>query len=255
MSRVFVTGSTDGLGKAAARALLDAGHDVVLHARNRPRLRALADVADRATGVVVGDLSSQEETQALADQVNRIGRMDAVIHNAGVLNEPGSPIGGAGHPRILMVNAVAPYVLTCRIARPSRLIYLSSDMHRSGDPSLTDLDWKRRSWNANQAYSDSKLFVTALALAVARRWPAVCSNAVDPGWVPTRMGGPGAPDDLEAGHLTQVWLAVSDAPDATTSGGYWHHQARRDPTPAARDEGFQDHLLEVLAGLTRVAFD
>jgi len=252
VARIFVTGSTDGLGKAAARALMDAGHGVVLHARNPTRLRAVADIADRAAGIVIGDLSSQDETEELAERVNEIGCMDAVIHNAGVYKEPRGSAGGGGHPRILMVNTVAPYVLTCRMARPSRLIYLSSDMHRHGDPSLADLDWERRRWNASQAYSDSKLFVTALALAVARRWRAVSSNAVDPGWVPTRMGGPGAPDDLEAGHVTQVWLAVSDDPDATSSGGYWHHQRRRVAAPAARDQGFQDRLLDVLAGLTRV---
>ncbi|MCG6920621.1 MAG: SDR family NAD(P)-dependent oxidoreductase [Acidobacteria bacterium] len=255
MARIFVTGSTDGLGKAAARAAMDAGHAVVLHARNQARLRAVADLADRAAGVVVGDLSNQDETEDLAEQVNEIGRMDAVIHNAGVLDEPGDPMSGAGYPRILMVNAVAPYLLTCRMARPHRVIYLSSDMHHRGDPSLADLDWDRRTWNASQAYSDSKLFVTALALAIARRWPDVCSNAVDPGWVPTKMGGPGAPDDLWAGHLTQVWLAVSDDPDATTSGGYWYHQRRRIAAPAARDEGFQERLLEVFAGLSRVTLD
>lgn len=252
MARIFVTGSTDGLGRAAARALMDAGHGVVLHARNRARIRAVVDIADRATGVVVGDLSSQDETEALAEQVNEIGRMDAIIHNAGALNERRQTIAGMPRPRILTVNAIAPYILTSRIARPSRLVYLSSDMHRHGDPSLRDLDWERRRWNASQAYSDSKLFVTALALAVARRWPAVCSNAVDPGWVPTKMGGPGAPDDLEAGHVTQVWLAVSDDPDATTSGGYWYHQGRKAAATAAQDEGFQDRLLEVLATLTRL---
>jgi NAD(P)-dependent dehydrogenase (short-subunit alcohol dehydrogenase family) len=253
MARILVTGSTDGLGRAAARAAMNAGHAVTLHARNPARLRAVADIADRASGVVVGDLSSQDETEDLAEQVNKINRMDAVIHNAGVLDESRSPI--AGHPRTLMVNAVAPYLLTCRIARPSRLIYLSSGMHRHGDPSLADLDWDRRRWNASQAYSDSKLFVTALALAVARRWPGVRSNAVDPGWVPTKMGGSGAPDDLEAGHLTQVWLATSHDPEATTSGGYWYHQGRRAAARAARDQGFQERLLEVFAGLTRVTLE
>lgn len=252
MAPIFITGSTDGLGRAAARALMDAGHGVVLHARNEARLRAVADIAGRATGVVVGDLSNQDETEDLAEQVNQIGRMDAVIHNAGVFDEPRGVPAGGGHPRILTVNAIAPYILTCRIARPSRLVYLSSDMHRRGDPSLADVDWERRRWNASQAYSDSKLFVTALALAVARRWPAVYSNAVDPGWVPTKMGGPGAPDDLKSGHVTQVWLAVSHDPDATTSGGYWYHQGRQAAAPTARDEGFQDRLLEVFAALTRM---
>jgi len=252
VARILVTGSTDGLGEAAARALMDAGHAVVVHARNRERLRAVADLADRAAGAVVGDLASQDETQELAEQVNEIGRMDAVIHNAGVLERREGAVAAQGHSRTLSVNALAPYILTCRIARPSRLVYLSSDMHRSGDPSAAGADWERRRWNPGQACSDSKLFVTALALAVARLWPDVYSNAVDPGWVRTKMGGRGAPDDLEAGRATQVWLAVSDDPEATTSGGYWYHQRRQAAAPAARDEAFQDRLLDVFAGLTRV---
>jgi hypothetical protein len=87
-------------------------------------------------------------------------------------------------------------------------------------------------------------------MAVARLWTDVLSNAVDPGWVPTRMGGPGAPDDLRLGHLTQEWLATSEDPAAQTSGGYWHHQRRTEPHPAVRDRPFQDELLEDLAGFT-----
>jgi NAD(P)-dependent dehydrogenase (short-subunit alcohol dehydrogenase family) len=143
-------------------------------------------------------------------------------------------------------------MLTAWISRPSRLVYMSSGMHRDGDASLRDIDWTARRWSGVQAYRDSKLFITALALAVARRWPDVRANAVDPGWVPTRMGGPGAPDDLELGHLTQTWLAVSDHPDATGTGGYRYHQRRRSPAPAALDESFQDALLDELTRLTSV---
>lgn len=157
-----------------------------------------------------------------------------------------------GHARVLAVNVLAPYVLTATIGRPSRLIYLSSGMHRGGDASLRDIDWTARRWSGVQAYSDSKLFIVALAFAVARRWPGVRSNAVDPGWVPTRMGGPGAPDDLELGHLTQQWLAASDHPEAASSGGYWYHQRRHAPAPAAADERFQDALLSQLTQLTGV---
>src|SRR5207344_1208219 len=126
-----------------------------------------------------------------------------------------------------------PYLLTKLIERPERLIYLSSSMHRGGDDSLRDVDWVERRWDTNQAYSDSKLYVTALAMAVARRWPTVSSNAVDPGWVPTKMGGAGAPDDLEEGHLTQTWLAVSDDPAAKVSGGFWHHRQQQKPAAPA----------------------
>ena len=121
-------------------------------------------------------------------------------------------------------------------------------MHAGGHADLTGLDWSGRS--ATGSYSDSKLFVTALAVAVARIVPDVVSNAVDPGWVPTRMGGPGAPDDLRLGSLTQGWLAVSDDPDALTSGGYWHHQRRQEPHPAVHDQRFQDRLLDALTCVT-----
>ena len=172
--------------------------------------------------------------------MNRLGPVDAVIHNAGVLSGP----------NVLPVNVVAPYLLTALIRRPKRLVYLTSSMHRGGRVRLTGMDWTGR--HETGSYSDSKLFVTALAFAVARRWPDVLSNAVDPGWVPTRMGGPGAPDDLELGHRTQTWLAVSDDPKARTTGGYWHHQQRQRPVAAALDETFQDALLDELAQFTQV---
>jgi NAD(P)-dependent dehydrogenase (short-subunit alcohol dehydrogenase family) len=238
LSRIFITGSADGLGRAAAQTLLDDGHEVVVHARNDERLAAVDELTSRGAATVVGDLADAHETRAVADQVNDLGQMDAVIHNAGVYTGP----------HIMPVNVRAPYLLTALIDRPRRLIYLSSGMQRGGraDPSVLEFDDP----GAAGSYSDSKLFVTTLAAAVARLWPDVLSNAVDPGWVPTRMGGAGAPDDLRLGHLTQEWLATSEDPDALTSGGYWHHQQRREPHPAAEDEDFQDQLLEALAAAT-----
>lgn len=252
MARIFITGSTDGLGMAAARTLIGDGHEVVLHARSRERTSAFGDLGRRAAGVVIGDLSSDAETRSVAEQVNAIGRADAVIHNAGVYLTDGRSPTPEGHARTLAVNALAPYVLTAMIEKPRRLVYLSSGMHRGGDGSLRDIDWTERRWNASQAYSESKLYVTALAFAVASRWPDVLSNAVDPGWVPTKMGGPGAPDDLEQGHLTQTWLATSDDREALVSGKYWHHRRTQAPAQAVSDPAFQDRLLEKLAEMTGV---
>jgi NAD(P)-dependent dehydrogenase (short-subunit alcohol dehydrogenase family) len=146
VARIFITGSADGLGRAAARSLLDEGHEVLLHARTPGRADALADLATRAVGVVVGDLSSAAETHGLAGQVNRFGRMDAVIHNAGVYLEPVRASTPEGHARTLAVNTLAPYLLTALINRPDRLVYLSSGMHRAGGGSLEldDIDWTRR---------------------------------------------------------------------------------------------------------------
>jgi NAD(P)-dependent dehydrogenase (short-subunit alcohol dehydrogenase family) len=176
VSRIFITGSTDGLGRAAAGALMGEGHDVVL-----------------------------------------------------------------------------PYLLTALIGRPDRLIYLSSGLHHAGAGSLRDTDWASRPWNAARAYAESKLYLTALALGLARAWPDVLSNAVDPGWVPTKMGGPAATGDLQAGYLTQTWLAVSHDAAATVTGGYWYHRQRQPPAAHARDPAFQDQLMDRLAALTGVA--
>ena len=216
---------------------------MAVHVRNADRLVAVRDLVDRGAEAVVGDLANVDETRGVADQVNDLGRMDAVIHNAGVLRGPG----------VLPVNVVAPFLLTALIDRPKRLIYLSSGMHRGGRADLTGMDWS--GMRTTGSYSDSKLFVTTLAFAVARIWTDVLSNAVNPGWVPTRMGGAGAPDDLELGHLTQEWLATSDDPEALTSGGYWYHQRRDEPASSVRDERFQDELLEELARFTRVGLD
>lgn len=229
MARVFITGSADGLGRLAAQTLVDDGHEVVVHVRNGDRLDAVRDLVDRGADAVVGDLADVEQTRDVARAVNGLGRMDAVIHNAGVISGPD----------VWPVNVVAPYLLTALVEQPQRLIYLSSGMHRGGRPDL-----------AARSYSDSKLFVTTLAFAVARLWPDVFSNAVDPGWVPTRMGGRGAPDDLRLGHVTQEWLATSDDPDARTSGGYWYHQQRFEPHPAVHDRQFQDELLQALVRFT-----
>jgi NAD(P)-dependent dehydrogenase (short-subunit alcohol dehydrogenase family) len=255
VSRVFITGSSDGLGLAAAQLLTGQGHEVVGHARNPGRAADLRDAAPGLAAVVAGDLSSLAETRSVADQVNALGRCDAVIHNAGIGYRERRRIATAdGHEHVLAVNVLAPYLLTALIERPARLVYLSSGMHRGGTVSTADLDWERRSWNGSQAYSDSKLFDTVLALAAARRWPGGLSNAVEPGWVPTKMGGAGAPDDLALGPVTQAWLAVSDEPAATVTGGYFYHQRPREVHPAARSAEFQDELTGALARLTGVTW-
>jgi NAD(P)-dependent dehydrogenase (short-subunit alcohol dehydrogenase family) len=243
MARIFITGSADGLGRAAAKRLHGEGHEVIVHARSTERLAAVQDLISRGASGVVGDLADVKQTRGVADQVNRLGRVDAVIHNAGILS------GRA----VLPVNVVAPYLLTALIDRPQRLVYLSSGMHRGGRADLDRVDWSGQ--RGRGSYSDSKLFVTALSFAIARLWPEVFSNAVDPGWVPTRMGGAGAPDDLRLGHLTQEWLATSDEAEARSSGGYWFHQRRQTPHPAVRDTQFQDRLLASLGHYTAVQLE
>lgn len=253
MASIFITGSTDGLGRAAARALIDDGHQLVLHARSPERAAALGDLAPLAAGVVIGDLRSAAEVRSIAEQVNALGRMNAVIHNAGVYGAPTRGSTPEGHAGILAVNTLAPYMLTALIDRPDRLIYLSSSLHRGGEGSLPDIDWTKRPWDSARAYAESKLHVAALALALARRWPGLMSNAVDPGWVRTRMGGAAAPVDIDTGQRTQAWLAVSNEPGAMISGRYWHNLRPEQPADEVLDAGFQDRLISLLQELTGVA--
>jgi NAD(P)-dependent dehydrogenase (short-subunit alcohol dehydrogenase family) len=247
--RVLITGSTTGLGLAAALELTAGGHDVVFHARNEQRSRTLP----ASSNVVIGDLGEPEQVADIADQVRLHGPLDAVIHNAGIDGTAERTVNSHGQPLVTSVNLYAPYVLTALLGPIPRLIYLSSDMHVSGRADLDDLDWTKRRWNGTQAYCDSKLHVTTLAFAIAAHWPNVRANAVDPGWVPTRMGGSAATDDLTAGHLTQTWLATSDDPDAATTGLYWYHQQPQRAAPAASDTDFQESLLERLELITGIS--
>ncbi|PYS98901.1 MAG: daunorubicin C-13 ketoreductase [Acidobacteria bacterium] len=241
MARIFITGSADGLGQLAATSLISQGHSVVLHARNETRGReALAKVPGAET-VVVADLGIVEETKRLASKVNGLGKFDAVIHNAGVYQ--------VAAEELFAVNTLAPYILSCLIERPNRLIYLSSGMHLQGSPKLESF----KTEIGRITYSDSKLHVLMLCMAIARRWRAVYANAVDPGWVPTKMGGKGASDDLQKGYETQVWLAVSDEPEAQVTGRYFHHRKEARHNPEADDVQLQDRFLSLCEEITGVA--
>ena len=255
MARIFITGSSDGLGRMAAQRLVADGHEVVLHARDTGRGREAMDAVPGAAAVLTGDLASLTQTRRLAEAANALGTFDAVIHNAAIgFRERRRILTEDGLPHVFAINTLAPYVLTALIRPPGRLVYVSSELHRRGHAGLDDLLWERRAWRGNQAYSDTKLHDVLLAFAVARRWPGVRANALEPGWVPTKMGGAHATGDLDAGHRTQAWLAVSDDAGAAVTGGYFFHKQPRKPSGATLDAGLQDGLLAACARLSGVPF-
>lgn len=252
MRRIFITGSADGLGFLAAKLLANDGHQVVLHARNETRAREAKEQLPGAEAVVIGDVSTIVEMRSVAEQANALGTFDAVIHNVALGTSEQRVVTPDGITQIFAVNVVAPYVLTALINPPQRLIYLSSDMHESGNDSLDDPQWESRRWNGSQAYSDTKLHDLTLAMFVARRWPNRFVNALSPGWVPTRMGGKHAPDNLIDGAKTQAWLAASDEPAAKVTGRYFFHQQPRPFKRSAAQPGVQDRLIAHLESITHI---
>ena len=256
MATILVTGSSDGIGRQTASTLAAQGHRVVLHARNSERAAQARAAVPGAAAVVEGDLTSLAETRGLAEQAAAAGPYDVVIHNAGIGGGQREPVRtGDGLERIFQVNVLAPYVLTALVPWPARLVYLTSGLESGAVPRLDDLQWERRDWDGMQAYSDSKLYDVMLAFAVARRRPEILSNAVDPGWIRTRMGGPGATDDLPAGAETQIWLATSDEPAATGTGRYLKRRRELRANPAAYREDLQEGLLAACAELSGVKLD
>jgi NAD(P)-dependent dehydrogenase (short-subunit alcohol dehydrogenase family) len=242
MARIFITGSADGLGQLTANALIAQSHKVVLHARNAARgSDAMARVPGAET-IVTADLKSVDETIQLSEKVNSLGRFDAIIQNAGVY--------GAPTKELFAVNTLAPYILTCLIQKPKRLIYLSSDMHEEGRSKLDNFNADVCDIN----YSDTKLHVLILCKAVARKWPGVYANALNPGWVPTKMGGRGAPNNLKKGYETQVWLAGSKDEKAQVTGHFFYHQKQIRSNPEADDVQLQERFLTVCKEVTGIAF-
>ena len=252
MSRVFISGSSTGLGLMAGELLIKQGHQVVLHARNAVRADDAKRALPGAEAIVAGDLDTIAGAKEVAARVNELGRFDAVIHNAAVGYREGHHLTADGLPHVFAINTLAAYILTALVERPHRLVYLSSGMHHHADANLDDILWRKRRWNGSSAYAESKLHDTILAFAVARRWPDVLSNSLEPGWVPTKMGGPGAPDDMDQAHLTQAWLAASDEPEAKVTGRYFYHLAPRAPNPQANSAALQDRLIAICAELSGV---
>ncbi|MDK4700804.1 SDR family NAD(P)-dependent oxidoreductase [Rhizobium sp. CNPSo 4062] len=253
MSRIFISGSSTGLGLMAAERLTEQGHQVVLHARNPARASDAQRALPKAEAVVIGDLETIAGAKNVAAKVNKLGRFDAVIHNAAVGYREAHRLTSDGLPHVFAINTLSAYILTALVEPPKRLVYLSSGMHHHADANLDDILWRQRRWNGSEAYAESKLHDAMLAFAIARRWKDAFSNSLEPGWVPTKMGGPGAPDDMAQAHLTQAWLAAGDDPRADVTGEYFYHLKRRTANPQAHDSALQDRLIaicEKISGVT-----
>lgn len=243
MARIFITGSSDGLGSLTAKKLISKGHTVILHARNEQRAKDASAACPGAEKVLIADLSSIEETKKLVHEVNSLGPFDAVVHNAGLYQGVSGLKGKEGLPALFAVNTLAPYILTSLIRpRPKRLVYVSSGLHAGGNANLKDI--------TKCGYGDSKLHNIILAYAFARKWKDCTSNAVDPGWVKTKMGGPSAMDDLDAAVDTFAMLAAGDGAAKGETEKYWYQGRTQSCQAAASNVEIQERLLSELEELS-----
>ena len=240
MATICITGSTDGIGLAAARRLLGQGHRVLVHARSEPRGRPVVQALDGDAELVTGDLASLRSVRELADQLRAHAPLHVLAHNAGVWVRGATPRTTVdGFETTFAVNVLAPHLLTALLqdVLTDRLLWLGSGMAGSGRPDPAALG---RETDPRQAYADSKACDVALAIAWGRRLPQVASAAVDPGWVRTKLASAGAPGRVEDGADTLAWCAT----EADLSGApYWKDRRPTRVPRALQDPPLQDALL------------
>jgi NAD(P)-dependent dehydrogenase (short-subunit alcohol dehydrogenase family) len=253
MARILITGSTDGFGLEAARQLVQRNHTVYLHARSQERADDAKAKCPGAAGVLIADLTSVRETRKLAEEANAIGTFDAVILNAGLLYGPFRKTPDTGVPAMVFVNVLAPYILSCLLKKPKRLVFIASILHREANTSVKDIFWFKRGEKEFQdfpAYCDSKLHVMLLAKAVARRFNGTSVTAVHPGYVATKLGGQGATDKLEDGVETYVMLAEGDY-DQSLTGVYFEPKKKiGEPLEVTGDENLQEVVVKACEEVT-----
>lgn len=253
MVRILITGSSDGFGLEAARQLVQRGHSVYLHARSEERAAEATAKCPGAAGVLVADLTTVAETRKLANEANAIGVFDAVILNAGLLYGPFRKTPDYGVPALVFVNVIAPYILTCLLKQPKRLIYIASILHRQADTDVKDIFFLERGEQGFQdfpAYCDSKLHVMLLANAAARQLKGTSIISVHPGYVATKLGGKGATDKLEDGVETYVMLAEGDYDQSQTGVYYEPKKKLAEPLAAAEDESLQEIVVKACKEIT-----
>lgn len=253
MARIFITGSSDGIGQAAAKILADQGHSVVLHARNADRAASAHKAVPKAEAVLVGDLSSISETKRLAEDANALGAgsFDAVVHNAGIGygSTSSREITADKISAVFAVNTLAPYILTCLMKRPtSRLLYMSSDSHYGGDESL-------RNVTQSHSYSDSKLHDVMLANAFSRRWgDAIQVVSMHPGWVRTKMGGTMAPGGMDTpAKALAEWAAGKGRLAGLKSGSFFTPSGEDSTHRGAGNVSKQEELLKICREVSGVS--
>jgi len=258
--QALVTGSTSGIGRAAALALGRLGADVVVHGRDAAAGREVVDELAR-TGAdatfVEADFASVDAVRALAATVREeTDGLDLLLNNAGGLFRNGASTD-AGVEYTFHVNHLSPYLLTAELLDhlrlDARVVTTASDAHRGASLDLERIRGEDR-LSGFAAYSHSKLANVLFAAELARRFDATghegTSNSVHPGAIPGSgfsrfLPGPlpGLFQRLKAvpgvtsvtdGAAEILFAAVSPR-TADVSGRYFTDQQPRQPAEPARD--------------------
>lgn len=252
MARILITGASDGLGRALAETLSDAGHRLVIHGRHAGRL---AEVAERTgADAVRADLSSLGEVRGLAaDVLARYDRIDVLVNNAGVgFGPPGAPrqLSPDGYELRLAVNYLAPYLLTQLLlpvllrSVPARVVNVASIGQHHFD---LDDPMLERGYDGTVAYRRAKLALIAhtFDLAAELRGSGVTVNCLHPATLmPTTMvreSGMGRVDPLDQGLRATLRLVVDPALAGTT-GRYFDGERESKALDQAYDPVFRERL-------------
>jgi NAD(P)-dependent dehydrogenase (short-subunit alcohol dehydrogenase family) len=261
--RILVTGSTDGIGLETAAELGEMGHRVVVHGRSPEKAEAArrtvdgriasAGVGGGSVDAVPGDLARLSDVDKMAADVQeRFPDLRVIIANAGVTTRERWE-SADGYELTFAVNHLAHFLLinrlvdTLRKNSPSRIVIVSSMVHRSGNINFDDLHFEK-SFSGHAAYSQSKLANLVYAFELARRLEdtGVTVNALHPGVISTKLlhanFSGGAP--VSAGAKTPVYLATSPEVEGVT-GEYFENRRTSDPSPVGYDREVAERLWQV----------
>jgi len=267
---VLVTGSTDGIGRATARALAAGGMKVIVHGRTKPRLdAALAALGAELPGAeldgVSFDLGSAAAVRRGAEQIlARAPALHVVVNNAGIFADE-RVVTDDGVELTFAVNYLGPFLLTELLAprleasatsAASRVINLASIAHTRGRIHIDDLTLAN-GWTGYAAYAMSKLanVMHAMSLADKHAPDRLVAYSVHPGVISTKLlrqgFGPVAGAAVEVGARTQVRLAGEEVATAP-SGSYFNEGVQTQPGPAARDAAMRAALWDASLRLAKL---
>ena len=268
---ILVTGSTDGIGKATAAALLSCGAEVIIHGRNAKKGQNVQRELKEKTGrgspdLLIADLSDQNQVRQLAhDLLSHYTRLDVLINNAGTY-EKVRRVTADGVEMTFAVNYLAPFLLTHSLlpllkkSAPSRIISAASSAHEDVDRFDWDNPQGERHYDPSDTYARSKFADIVFTYLLARNidGSGVTANCLHPGVVNTKMlrsafpGMPGIPP--EQGALTSVYLAVSPAVNGV-SGQYFEDQKPVRLSALTYDRSVQERLWKMAEDRTGIGSD